>query len=148
MVLHASAHMFQDGDFERAIRELADIDGLIRAFSGMPLFFEELVDRAEELDLQRPLFYAVRYAREFLKTPIPDDAVAPIRSWAPLQPGLALMDALVKQALLPTIPTEFVNRFASWLLYIRSHWLKMPPYQPFTSFGPPKSPERVKLRPR
>ena len=101
MVLHASAHMFQDGDFERAIRELSDIDGLIRAFSGIPRFFEALVERAEELDLQRPLFYATRYSHEFFKTPTSEGALSRIKSWAPLQPGLALMDALVKQAMLP-----------------------------------------------
>jgi len=130
MVLHASAHMFQDGDFERAIRELADIDGLIRAFSGLPRFFDALVERAEELDLQRPLFYALRYTREFLKTPIPEHVISRIRSWAPLQPGLVLMDALVTQALLPRpVPNVVGPGLASWLLYIRSHWLKMPPHQ-------------------
>jgi hypothetical protein len=33
MVLHAAAHMFRSGDFHQGLRELMDIDGLIRSFS-------------------------------------------------------------------------------------------------------------------
>jgi len=120
--------MFQDGDLARGIRELSDIDGLIRAFSGIPRFFDALVERAQEMDMRRPVFYALRYTQEFLKAPIPEHVISGIQSWAPSQPLLGFMDALVERALVPYCPEPvFSPGFARWFLYVRSHWLRMRP---------------------
>jgi hypothetical protein len=130
MVLHASAHMFQDGDLERGLRELTDIDGLLRTFSNVPNFLARLLDRAEEMNLQRPLFYALRYTTRFLQTPIPVSVISQSRKWAPPLPVLRLMDALVRQALVPyPVSSGFGSNSARRLLYVRSHWLKMPPFK-------------------
>jgi hypothetical protein len=129
MVLHTCAHMFQDGDLQRALRELTDIDGLLRAFSGASSFWDRLLQRAEEMDLYRPLFYGFRYASEVLRTPIPSQVIAHSLQWAPPRPVLALMDVLVREALVPkqTGASAWGTRSARWLLYVRSHWLRMPP---------------------
>src|SRR5215475_1676648 len=130
MVLHASAHMFQDGDLVRGLRELTDIDGLLRTFRNLPDFFERLLERAEKMNLQRPLFYALRYTAQFLCTPIPDTVISRSRKWAPPLPVVRLMDALVRRALLPyQVSSGFGSNSARSLLYVRSHWLKMPPFK-------------------
>ena len=130
MVLHASAHMFQDGDLSSGLREIADIDGLIQAFSDEENFWDQLLHRAQELTLCRPLYYALRYCREFLKTPIPPSVVSRTQFWAPPRPFVHAMDKLVTHALTPWTadPVPLFTRTARGLLYMRSHWLKMPPF--------------------
>src|SRR5262249_40656033 len=101
MVLHSAAHMFQSGDLHQSLRELADLDGLLRFFSEQPDFWTELVQRVPEMALQRPLFYALRYSRRFLQTPIPDSVIALSNAWRPPSQVLSVMDQLVSRALVP-----------------------------------------------
>ena len=49
---------------------------LLRHFGTDPAFFASLVERAAELDLRRPLFYALRYTARVLGTPISENAFA------------------------------------------------------------------------
>jgi hypothetical protein len=129
MVLHTAAHMFQDGDLHQSLRELADIDGLLRVFHVQPGFWEALIRRAPEMDLRRPLFYALRYSQLFLETPIPEFVMSASQEWKPPKAVIRIMDLLVVQALRPQHATTatIVSPFARWLLYVRSHWLRMPP---------------------
>jgi hypothetical protein len=130
MVLHSAAHLFQDGDLAGSVRDLVDADALLRHFGERaPEFWDRLVPRARHHDLERPLFYTLRFARRLLGTPVPaavDSALA-----RPPAVATALMDRLVAKALLPVTgarPT-FGEGTARVLLYIRSHWLRMPPWQ-------------------
>ncbi len=132
MVLHSATHLFHEGELERGFRGLVDIDALLREFGPEPGFWDRLVPRAVELELSRPLFYALRYTDNLLKTPIPQPVIAA----AALTPGgrspgpkLMLMDALFLRALRPFHPTcaDGFTPMARWLLYLRGHWLRMPP---------------------
>ena len=49
MVLHTSAHMFQDGDLEGGLRQLTDIDGLLRAFCETATFWDRLLEEEARL---------------------------------------------------------------------------------------------------
>jgi hypothetical protein len=130
MVLHTSAHLFQDGELAGAVRDLVDADALMRDFGARePGFWEALVPRATDLGLTRPLFYAVRYASRLLDTPVPAHVVAALDAAAPPRPVLVLMDALVHRSLLPVTGRNATvgEDTARLLLYARSHWLRMPP---------------------
>lgn len=131
MVLHSATHLFHEGELERGFRGLVDIDALLREFSPENGFWERLVPRAVELELSRPLFYALRYADKMLGTPIPLAVVEAVASTpGGRRPGLmrALMDALFLRALRPFHPTcvDAFTPVARWLLYLRGHWLRMP----------------------
>ncbi|MEX0776968.1 MAG: HprK-related kinase A [Phycisphaeraceae bacterium] len=129
MVLHAAAHMFQDGELDGSIRDLADIHSLLTEFGVEAGFWERLVARARELTLERPLYYALRNARGVLGTAVPPGATQASKSFAPLAPVPRMMDALIARAILPPLPGrhDALGRAARMALYIRSHWLKMPP---------------------
>ncbi|HWP22583.1 MAG TPA: nucleotidyltransferase family protein [Candidatus Binatia bacterium] len=129
MVLHSAAHAFQDGDLARGLRDLVDVDGLVRHFSRVENFWEPLLSRAEELELSRPLFYALRYAQRYLDTPIAE-VIWKKRDWRPCRLALVSMDGLVDGALHSggSRVKRFWNRLSLRLLYIRSHWLRMPPW--------------------
>ena len=131
MVLHSAAHLFQDGDLAGGLRDLTDLDDLMRHFAAEPAFWDQLVPRAAELDLARPLYYALWYARRFLETPVPEAVMTAARSGRPARPVGAIMNLLVGRALEPEHPdrTRPAAALARWLLYVRSHWLRMPPLQ-------------------
>ena len=129
MVLHSAVHLFYDGEFINGLRDLVDLSDLFGHFGTRAGFWDELVQRAREQDLQRPLFYAMRYTQGLLGAGIPDTAMASIGNGAPSRPILGLMDRLVSWVMVPDHP-DFPQRrtaLARWLLYVRSHWLRMPP---------------------
>ncbi|WP_018876661.1 MULTISPECIES: nucleotidyltransferase family protein [unclassified Thioalkalivibrio] len=129
MVLHSATHLFHDGELENGLRDLADLDALLRYFVAEdPGFWERLTARAFEMDLARPLFYALRYGREFLQTPVPDSAFAALARARPSAPLRGLMDGLFRRGLIPHHwSCDGVGSGAArWLLYVRSHYLRMP----------------------
>jgi len=130
MVLHAAVHLFQDGDLAGSVRDLVDVDSLLRHFGRVePQFWNRLVPRAQQLGLGRPLYYALRYARRMLGTPVPSGVSAGTDASAPAAPVRALMDVLVSRSLLPVLGDRgtFGEETARGVLYARSHWLRMPP---------------------
>lgn len=129
MVLHSATHLFHDGELENGLRDLLDIDSLFRHFGNLPSFWPHLVERAVELELTRPLFYALRYAVNLLHSPIPPGTLAAARIGRPDQLTLGLVDALFTRALMSPHPScsDWLTSLARKLLYIRANWLRMPP---------------------
>lgn len=130
MVLHAMTHLMFGEDLSDALRELVDIDDLLRHFGRHePGFWQRFWPRAEKLDLARPAFYGLRYAGALLGTPIPAEVAAASRAGAPPAAALALMDRLAPHALFPAHPDLPLRRsaLARTLLYVRAHWIRMPP---------------------
>lgn len=129
MVLHSVVHHFQDGEFTHSLRELVDLDDLLRHFAARQGFWDGLVTRCEQLGFGRPTFYALRHAERVLGTPVPSHVTQALRRHAPPAPLLALMDTLISTCLLSTgrLPRGMREKTASQALYFRAQWLKMPP---------------------
>jgi hypothetical protein len=128
MVLHCAVHLFSEGEFSHGTRNLFDLHRLLVEFGRQDGFWDGLPARARELELGRPLFYALRYCRRLLGTPIPDAALREAAPDGPQQPLLALMDGLFLRALLPAHPSsaDALSPLAHGMLYIRGNWLRMP----------------------
>lgn len=127
MLLHSATHLFY-GEFDRALRELVDLDQLIRELGTTPGFWTATIARARQLDLLNPLHHAVRYTHLLLGTPIPDAVLR-----AQLDPTInavrqRLLDALFLRAFRPDHVScnDAATRLARWLAFVRSHWLRMP----------------------
>jgi Uncharacterised nucleotidyltransferase len=129
MVLHSAAHAFQDGDLTRGLRDLVDVDDLLRHFSAAHAgFWDNLAYRAEELDLSRPLYYALRWAKLYLQTPVPACTVARSKAWRPTWPASFLMDAIVDRVITAgPLDKDLILKSFRRLVYARAHWLRMPP---------------------
>ncbi len=125
MVLHSATHLFQNEDLTHGLRDLVDIDALLRQLGRDTLFWDDLLTRAGELDLRRPLYYALHWTSRTLGTPIPDHVAAAAERLAPGSVIARLMDRLLKHALRPTA-RRASTRWARRALYVRGHWLKMP----------------------
>jgi hypothetical protein len=127
MVLHAAVHLFDDGEFVNGLRDLDDINRLLRHFTVLPEFWDALNQRAESLRLERPLFYALRYAARYLETPVPPRILAfPANPPAPHR--LQLMDGVFDRALRPAHAScgDRLSGLAAQFLYLRAHCLRMP----------------------
>ena len=125
-VLHSAVHLLWEGEFDHGLRDLSDIDMLLRHAGARAAFWEELPQRAAQLHLQRPLYYALRYARRLLGTPVPPEVVTALQAHAPGPPVRRLMDALFERVLAPPDLDDRGQALARQLLFLRGHWLKMP----------------------
>ncbi len=129
MVLHSATHLFHEGELHHGLRDLFDLDSLLRHFeTRVPNFWEALIARAADLDLLRPLYYALRYTRRILATPIPDATLSDPKLRPPSRLKLAYMDALFLRALTPPHPSceDILSPLARLGVYVRGHWLRMP----------------------
>lgn len=127
LVLHSATHLFHEGEWQHGLRDLADLDALLRDHGRDATFWGLLVERASQLNLGRPLFYALRYCRRLLRTPYPDGVV----DRCPGQPGRigrAVMDTLFLAAFATAHHScrTRLSGVAELSLYVRSHWLRMP----------------------
>ena len=125
MVLHAAAHGFHDGELQNPLRDILDVHQLMSEFSERDSGFAESVwSAASHLGLERPLHYALRYAARYFGAP------APRRPQGEAQPAMEhAMDACVDRAVGSRLELQAGPgaRMALSLLYLRSHWLRMPP---------------------
>lgn len=131
LVLHAMVHLMFDSDLAEKLRDLVDIDDLCRHMSRQDgAFWGRLLDRADELGLGRPLYYSLRYCVQLLDTTLPESIAGRMQKWAPPAPVRWIMDRCVPAALLPEHPDDARRgaALARLLLYVRSHWLRMPPW--------------------
>ena len=117
MIVHAATHLFADGDLAGGLRNLWDIDRLLRQFAS-PEFWPLLAERSRLHQLRGPVARALRLANRLYGTPV-DQAVAG-------RPHLA--DRLFEARLLARNAWGQERRKAlRFAFFVRSHWLRMPP---------------------
>ncbi len=129
MVLHAATHLFQENPAGH-LRDLIDLHDLLTLFGQTPGFWEHLTARARRHGLGRPLYYSLRYATGLIGTAVPAAAMQrAAAAFAPNAVQLRVMDWLVRTAIVAASPGRAVRggALARSLLFVRSHWIKMPP---------------------
>jgi hypothetical protein len=128
MILHSATHLLSEGEFDRGLRDLDDLNLLLRQFGRDAGFWPMLIERAVELDLRRPLYFALRYASRLLGTPVPAEVLASERLSRPTPVLLPVLDAMFGRALGANHPSchDALSGVALTILYIRGHLLLMP----------------------
>ncbi len=94
-------------------------------------FWEDLPKRAQELNMERPLFYAMDALERIFDFPTPDQFKVAIADIAPGPATLIIMRRLIDRVLAPESVNQLKAPIATWLLFVRSHWLRMPPMMLF-----------------
>lgn len=130
MVLHSAVHLFTEGQFSAGLRDLLDLKDLLQHFSKMPDFWGNLFERADVLGLQIPLFHALFHIQRLFGYAPPEEWTDRVRELAPPAPARLVMGWLLGLALRPDHPScnTLWTGLARWLLYVRSHILRMPLY--------------------
>ncbi len=120
MIVHAVAHLFADGDLAGGLRNLWDIDRLLRHFAaGDSAFWTRLGARASRHQLLPQTARALRLARRLYSTPVDAALAGRARPADPLYlRRLLARDGWGRER-------RPVTRLA---FYVRSHWLRMPPH--------------------
>ncbi|WP_294190907.1 nucleotidyltransferase family protein, partial [uncultured Sphingomonas sp.] len=118
MVIHAALHLFGDGDLAGGLRNLWDIDRLLREFAEEDGdFWLKLHARAAEHQAAPFVARAVRLTARLFDTPVP-------AAWRRVRVG----DYLYERRLLSRDVWGRETRPATRLaFYVRSHWIRMPP---------------------
>lgn len=131
MVLNSAVHLFQEGEFGHGLRDLLDLKDLLEHFARQADFWPRLLDRADDLGLQIPLFHALCHIRRLFGVAAPAEWAARVEHLAPPAPARVAMAWSLGLALRPDHPscdTRWTG-LARWLLYVRSHALRMPPHR-------------------
>ncbi|MCZ4317310.1 nucleotidyltransferase family protein [Comamonadaceae bacterium G21597-S1] len=130
MVIHSATHLFHESELQNGLRDLFDLDALLREFSAQSdRFWEELPSRATRLGLELPLLLALRYTRALLGTPVPEALVPRLQASARLGSlALRILDAIYLRALMPDHPASrtWSQVMARGCVYLRGHALRMP----------------------
>ena len=121
MVLHATSNLFCTGEFTYILSELYDIHSMISVFSQSPQFWSGLVSRAEQINLTRTLYFALRYLGEVFNLKIPSDVVAAAERWRPGTLTLSFVDTLVRRTLFPE-SLDQIDEKRNFALKVREYW--------------------------
>ncbi len=128
-LLHSAAHLFFESEARDRVRDLVDMDGLMRHFGADPAFWAELPRRAQQLGLGEPLAMAVALSVAWLGTPVPSAAQAEIRAIGPGPLGRAAVSLLFSALLDPGDPDRLPplrQTLAAQALLLRYHLWRMP----------------------
>lgn len=127
MVLHSACHLFHEGELDNGLRDLLDLDSLLRHFGGDAAFWVALRERSARLHLTQPLRYALRMCSLLCGTPLPPAATEGVSVW-PADLRERVLEKLYLRGLRPLHATagDRWTPLALSLLYLRGHWLRMP----------------------
>jgi hypothetical protein len=128
MVLHSMTHLFHNEELSHGLRDLSDLDLLLRDFGREAGFWDDLQQRAQALQLTRSLHYGLQNTHRLLGTPVPAEALSAAARHAAPAPLDALMAGLWRSALRTphSSARSALTGPANALLFVRAHSLRMP----------------------
>jgi hypothetical protein len=116
-VLHSAAHLLLDGEFEHGFRDVHDLYLLIS-------------ERAEQLGFELILYYCLMLQQRIFTLVIPDNYIVSLAA----KIGSPVITSIVLDMFVTVIHPDTAlknsgkQRIYAQMLFIRSHWLKMPMY--------------------
>lgn len=128
LIVHSVTHLVHEGELGNGLRDLHDIRSLLVSGSGTPGFWDRLTEIAREHGLEAPVALGLGLVRRHMRVPLPADLPSrlPLGDGAPLQRTLM---SLYDHALSPPAFRNHarIGKLADLALYVRAHWLRMPP---------------------
>ena len=131
-VLHCAAHLFLDPEPVDRLRDIVDLDALMRHFGAAPAghdFWAELAPRAAALGLTEPLALAAHFSVAWLGTPIPGQVAAQIQRQGPGHFKRWWLTGLFTAVLTPTEPDAMPSawhKLAAQVVLARYHQQRLP----------------------
>lgn len=127
LIIHSICHLVHEGELHNALRDLDDIDALLREQAATADFWHRLGERAEQHDLCVPVALGLRLAQHFFDTPVPAALVQRLAGGR-----AATVERLVRLYDRAIVPDPYGRPplhglAAQQWIYLRSHWLRMPP---------------------
>lgn len=131
LVIHSITHLVHEGELHNGLRDLHDIDCMLRSFQAVPGFWDRLSHFATENDLAQPVLLGLHLVELVFKTPIPAAVTTQLAKSKNVRRPPELLQSIYLTALQPQNHDlfEVTADLARWLIYVRSHALRMPPWQ-------------------
>jgi len=131
MLLHSACHLFCEGELNKGLRDLTDINIMLEQLFGptQSITPHQLIERAEILDLDYPLMLATRYINQILASTAPLDLFCCYKWRQQTMPRhLGLLDWCYINLLIPHHNSCITTKvhISALLIFIRSHYLRMP----------------------
>lgn len=128
-VLHSAVHLFHDSELRDRLRDLVDLDGLLRHYGASPGFWTRLVQRAPELGVDEALALACHFCVAWFGTPIPPAVLDAVEAAGPNRLRRRWLLPSLEAVLMPTEPDArppLRQTLAAKLLLVRHHRQRMP----------------------
>lgn len=129
LLIHSIVHLLHEGELHNGLRDLFDIDGLLRTGANEADFWQRVVDASRTLDVVAPVAFGLHLAAHLLDSPIPPPVLADMRNAAG-EPASRLLTMLYTTAIRPEneAAESAAAMLARFAIYVRAHWLRMPPH--------------------
>ena len=128
LILHSATHLFHEGEFDKGLRDLIDLELLFQQYFQSDHSFDELLALAQATGLELQLFYAIRYVNAILTLDLKNDELTKVNSFAPDKVKLAILDFCFISIFSPNHSSCYTwkKSLATNILYWRGHLLRMP----------------------
>ena len=128
LLIHSITHLVHEGELHNGLRDLNDIDCMLRDFSKVAGFWDRMVGYARGNDLSGPVCFGLHLARRFFGTPIPAEVLAQLSPRGITQQPTPWLEAVYVKALEPIDDDRHsvLIELGKWFVYVRSHALRMP----------------------
>lgn len=128
LLIHSVTHLVHEGELDNGLRDLHDIDSMLRQFGQAPGFWTRLVAHAAGNDLAGPLALGLRLAETVFESPVDAQALSALRDAASAAWRRPWLPALYGHALRPRAVTDHhpAAALARLSIYVRAHALRMP----------------------
>ena len=120
-ILHSACHLFHEGQWRHGLRDLSDLDRLLRGYLDGRGTVEGLRERAQALNLEIPFTYALRCVHRVFQTPLPPGTIEGFRKGRWME-GVFVGAARSAHHSMAGASTRWMEA----ALYVRSHYLRMP----------------------
>jgi hypothetical protein len=124
LILHSATHLMHEGEWEHGLRDLVDIHALVATTASQNAeFWTDLSNRSRELNLERPLYYTIEHLRRVFGLEI-----AGLNLSQPNWLTNLMTNALLARGFASYHSSchKSFTTVAVFILYMRSHWLRMP----------------------
>lgn len=129
LAIHSIVHLVHEGELHNGLRDLRDIDCMLRLFGNVDSFWKRFGEYAAGNDLAQPVNLGLHLANLMFQTPIPEFVFGHLSGTGARQPPARWLLNAYRHAL--QIDDHSESRrgrdFSRWLIYVRSHALRMPP---------------------
>jgi hypothetical protein len=126
LVIHSLTHLMHEGELNNGLRDLHDIDEMLRLFGRDAGYWRQLTACVVELGLEQPVAAGLRLAQALYGTPVPRAVTDAIEAAGGAVPRW--LRPLYVHALAPASEAPGVGAAACRLaVFVRAHALRMPP---------------------
>ncbi len=127
MLLHSAVHLFFNDELRGGIRDLYDMHCICTRIIKSEQDLVTLISRAVDLQLDRPLYYALSALVRIFNTPFPDGVEEKLKGIRPQKAIAIFMNQLIDLTIAPKQLSMPSSHIAQHLLLLRAHWVRMPP---------------------